>query len=83
MVNVSANSRPSRDGAAPSGSELARGRASIRLVNCGHDTEITLDDGSTLLFKGITEIEAVFPATSAVSGQHPPPIGGEIGDDGK
>jgi hypothetical protein len=69
------------------GSGPATARARTKLVNCGQDTEITLDDGSTILLKGITEIGAVFPARGAppaqASGQHPAPIGREIGGDGQ
>ena len=33
--------------------------ARAKLVNSGHDTEITLSDGSIIVFKGITHVEAV------------------------
>jgi hypothetical protein len=31
------------------------------LVNRGRDTQITLHDGSTIVLKGVIQVEAVFP----------------------
>lgn len=31
------------------------------LVNSGRDTQITLPDGSTIVLKGVTRLDAVFP----------------------
>ena len=36
------------------------------LVNRGRDTKLTFCDGSTLVLKGVTRIEAVFPLGGAV-----------------
>jgi len=35
------------------------------LVNSGQDTRITFRDGSTIVLKGVTQIEAVFSAGGA------------------
>jgi hypothetical protein len=53
------------------------------LVNSGQDTLITLLDGSTIVVKGVTRIDAVFPTVGGVATSEPSPIRGEIGDDGK
>ena len=55
--------------------------ARTKLVNRGQDTQITLLDGSTILLKGVTRIDAVFPTAGATTILEPPPIGDEIGDD--
>jgi hypothetical protein len=51
------------------------------LVNSGQDTLITLFDGSTIVLKGVTRIDAVFPTVGSAAVLEPPPIGREIGDD--
>ncbi len=53
------------------------------LVNCGRDTKLTFQDGSTIVLMGVTQLDAVFPTGGAPSPSQPPPIGGEIGGDGK
>jgi hypothetical protein len=61
---------------------LAGGRipASARadLVNSGQDTLITLRDGSTIMLKGVTRIEAVFSGNGANWEEGAPPIGGAL-----
>jgi len=59
------------------------GRAWTKLVNRDQDTQIRLIDGSTILVKGVTRIEAVLSDGLLGSGGHAPPIGGEISGDGK
>jgi hypothetical protein len=41
--------------------------AYTRLVNHGRDTKLTFHDGSVLVVKGVTEIDAVFPVGGAKS----------------
>ncbi len=53
------------------------------LVNSGQDTQITLHDGSIIVLKGVTRVEAVFPANVFRWTLKPLPIGGEIGRDGE
>jgi hypothetical protein len=56
MVNTA---RKSRDrGRSPSADKSDRVHAD--LVNSGQDTRITLHDGSTIVLKGVTQLEAVF-----------------------
>ena len=56
MVNAA---RKSRDrGRLPSADKS--GRVHADLVNSGQDTRITLYDGSTIVLKGVTQLEAVF-----------------------
>jgi|HubBroStandDraft_6_1064221.scaffolds.fasta_scaffold279530_2 hypothetical protein len=55
--------------------------ARTSLVNGGQDTLITLLDGSTIVLKGVTRIDAVFPTTGAAMISEPTPIGRKIGDD--
>lgn len=35
-------------------------RVSARLVNHGHDTQLVLGDGSTIVLKGVVEADAFF-----------------------
>lgn len=58
---------------------LASGLVRASLVNCGQDTQLTFRDGSTLVLKGVTRLDAVLSDTGAGT----PPIGREIGDDGE
>jgi hypothetical protein len=55
--------------------------ARTSLVNSGQDTLITLLDGSTIVLKGVTRIDAVFPTVGGVAISEAAPIGSEIGDD--
>ena len=55
--------------------------AQTKLVNSGQDTQITLLDGSTIVLKGVTRIDAVFPTAGSAMISEPTPIGDEIGDD--
>jgi len=57
--------------------------ARTSLVNSGQDTQLTLRDGSTIVLKGVTRLDAVFPASAAAAKSKPSPIGGEIGGDGE
>ena len=41
--------------------------AGTSLVNHGRDTKLTFSDGSTLVLKGVTRIDAVFPVGGAKS----------------
>jgi hypothetical protein len=59
----------------------SRAPSLARLVNHGQDTQISLPDGSTIVLKGVREVAAVLVA--ADSNPEPPPIGGEIGEDGQ
>jgi len=54
MVNVAHD--PANAEADP-GSAAAR----ARLVNSGQDTKITFRDGSTIVLKGVRQVEAFFP----------------------
>jgi hypothetical protein len=53
--------------------------ARTSLVNCGRDTKITFSDGSTLVLKGVKQVDAVFPTGSASPASTPTPIGSKIG----
>lgn len=48
------------------------GSARADLVNSGRDTQITLSDGSTIVLKGVTHIEAVLFGNSASWGTTAP-----------
>jgi hypothetical protein len=52
--------RPIREGRLSAGFRTAAAHVRTRLVNDGQDTQITLGDGSTILLKGITRLDAVF-----------------------
>jgi hypothetical protein len=54
------------------------GRVQADLVNSGQDTRITLRDGSTIVLKGVTHIEAVFSAGAATPEASASPIGGAL-----
>ena len=58
-------------------SDLLSGAVQASLVNCGQDTKLLLRDGSTILLKGISRLDAVLPRGDSET----PPIGGEIGGD--
>ena len=47
-------------------------------MNSGQDTRITLRDGSTIVLKGVTHIEAVFSAGAATPEASASPIGGAL-----
>ena len=59
--------------------DLLSGAVQAGLVNCGQDTKLLLRDGSTILLKGISRLDAVLPPV----GSEATPIGGEISGDGK
>lgn len=59
--------------------DLLSGSARASLVNCGQDTKLLLCDGSTILLKGISRLDAVLPGGGSAAA----PIGGEIGGDGE
>jgi hypothetical protein len=46
---------------AKTGADPDAGAARTRLINSGQDTKITFRDGSTIVLKGVTQIEAFFP----------------------
>ena len=48
------------------------------IVNRGQDTKITLGDGSTIVLKGVTHVEAVFSGNAANSEACGLPIGGAL-----
>jgi hypothetical protein len=52
--------------------------ARTSLVNHGQDTKFTFRDGSTIVLKGVRQIDAVFAATGG-SPSGPSPIGANIG----
>jgi hypothetical protein len=58
--------------------DLLSGAVQASLVNCGQDTKLLLRDGSTILLKGISRLDAVLPRDSEAA-----PVGGEISSDGK
>lgn len=51
-----------------SGSAGDAAPARADLVNSGQDTRITLRDGSTIVLKGVTQVDAVFSPESVRSG---------------
>jgi hypothetical protein len=55
--------------------------ARTSLVNGGQDTQITLLDGSTILLKGVTRLDAVFPIVSAAAMLESAPVRRQIGAD--
>lgn len=57
--------------------------ARTSLVNSGQDTQIMLLDGSTIVLKGVTRVDAVFPTSGAAASSEPTPIGGQIGNHAK
>ena len=60
------------------------GGARAELINSGHDTRITLSDGSTIVFKGVTHVDAIFwGAAAKASAGDALPIGGNVGCDGE
>jgi hypothetical protein len=61
MVNDPTISRPSGDVDASLDHRRPGELARVRLVNRGRDTQITLGDGSTIVLKGIRQVDAVFP----------------------
>jgi len=65
--------------------DTALSAARTSLVNSGQDTEVTFSDGSTLILKGVTQVEAVFATrnSSGGSGAARAPVGGEIGENGE
>ncbi len=66
----------------PHVASVARAAGTVRasLVNGGQDTELTFRDGSTIVLKGVTRLDAVLPAAAGLEAS---PIGGEVGGDGK
>jgi hypothetical protein len=59
--------------------DLLSGTVHASLVNCGQDTKLLLRDGSTILLKGISRLDALLPR----AGSEAPPVGGEISRNGK
>jgi hypothetical protein len=59
--------------------ELLSGTVQASLVNRGQDTQLLFHDGSTILLKGVSRVDAVLPRSVSQA----PPIGGEIGGDGE
>jgi hypothetical protein len=80
MVNGSQNSASNSTHLA--GDQTARRVARACLINEGQDTQLTFGDGSTIVLKGVTRVDAVFPKSGRPNGSELPPIGGEIGDHG-
>jgi hypothetical protein len=79
MVKELKNYRGAGEGA---GGHTASEGVFARLVNSGHDTQITLDDGSTIVLKGVAHIEAVSALVlPEPSGGEPAAVGGDVGGD--
>ena len=54
------------------------GRVQADLVNSGQDTRITFRDGSTIVLKAVTHIEAVFSGAAAAPESNASLIGGTV-----
>lgn len=64
MVDAAQNPGKGKTPALSENSAMAR----ADLVNSGQDTKVTLRDGSTIVLKGVTRVDAVFGPDAPPSG---------------
>ena len=72
---VNARQEPDDGEKAAFAAEPIPASARADLVNSGRDTQITFRDGSTIVLKGVTHVEAVFPSTGIAPKADASPMG--------